>query len=103
MQWRGTEFGIGKKRNGKTFLLGIQEKPPRSRSRLFRSMEAASPVHATFLPTRNSPTKIVLVVSFDHKITSSPFCWFPSAKETRHLREQSNEVSRQIAVCRKVK
>ena len=73
MQRRGTEFGTGRKRNGKTFLLGIQEKPPHSRNRLFRSREMASPLHATFLPTRNSPSKIVLAVSFDRFLENNLF------------------------------
>lgn len=110
VQWRGTEFGIGRKRNRN--ILGIQGKPPHSRYKLFRSAETSLLPVPHFCHPEIVPPKCLsrLHLTTFYKTTSSPLWQFTSAKQTQQLREQLKkkkkkgfEGKRQIAIFRKAK
>lgn len=88
VQWRGTEFGIGRKRNRN--ILGIQGKPPHSRYKLFRSAETSLLPVPHFCHPETVPPKCLsrLHLTTFYKTTSSPLWQFTSAKQTQQLREQ---------------
>lgn len=88
VQRRGTQFGIGRKRNRN--ILGIQGKPPHSRYKLFRSAETSLLPVPHFCHPETVPPKCLsgLHLTTFYKTTSSPLWQFTSAKQTQQLREQ---------------